>query len=280
MLTDGGGMTPARDFLRTTPKVDVVAGALLIVLGLVAATQPGRPTVSLIAMLTSLPVTVPVMWRRRVPLAACVAVSVGIVVSALPTVHQVRCGFAFPAAMLVLYALASGCDRRPAVRGLAVMLCAIVFLGFTDPNLDAGALIIFVPLCAGVWGIGRLVASRRRAAAALRERSAQLEDQRTQTAQLAVELERTRLTSELDGAVRERIGEIVQLAAEGERAPAEDPADRGRRPCIARRDARPAGSAAQRRARRPRAAADAGPARGSARRRSRRRAGHRPRRRG
>ncbi|MDQ3723511.1 MAG: histidine kinase, partial [Actinomycetota bacterium] len=105
---------------------------------------------------------------------------------------------------------------------LVLTLVGIVFLAFTDPNLGPGALVLFVPLCAGVWAAGRLVAARARAAAALRARTDELERQRTQTAQLTVEVERTRLTSELDGAVREHMSEIVQLAELGEQELAGD----------------------------------------------------------
>ena len=175
-------------------------------------------------MLTIPIVTLPVIVRRAAPFAATGAVSAGIVLSALPTFHQVRCGVAFPAIMLVLYSLGSRGERRDALRGLSAALCAVVFLAFTDPNLGPGALVIFLPLCAGVWAAGRLVASRARTAVALAQRSAQLERQREETARLAVDVERSRLTSDLGGGVHEQLGAIVRLAAEGEHELAADPA--------------------------------------------------------
>lgn len=209
--------------LRATPAVDLGLGVVLTALGLFIAAQPDSPA-GLIALLTVPAVTVPVIWRRRAPLAASAALSVGMVLSALPTFNQVRCGVAIPAALLIVYSLASRGDRRVATRGLLMTLAGIVFLAFTDPNLGPGALVLFVPLCVGVWAAGRLRASRARVAVALRARTAELEQQRAQTARLAVEVERTRVTSELDGAVREQIGEIVQLAALGERELAGDEA--------------------------------------------------------
>ncbi|MEY2484149.1 MAG: hypothetical protein QOK24_2677 [Verrucomicrobiota bacterium] len=213
---------PVRRVWRATPPVDRALGVALTALGLFMASGPDGGGV--VAMATMPAVTLPVMWRRQFPLRATIALSVGCVLSALPTLHQVRCGVAIPAALLIVYSLASRSDRPSAVRGLVVLLAALVFLAFTDPNLGPGALVLFVPLCAGVWGAGRLVASRARTVAALRVRSLELERQREQTAMLAVEVERTRLTSELDGAVRERIVEIAQLAADGERHGADEPA--------------------------------------------------------
>ncbi len=213
---------PRPSFLRATPPIDLALGVVLTALGLFIAASPDGG--GLIAVLTVPAVTVPVIWRRRAPLGASAALSLGMVVSALPSFDQVRCGVAIPAALLILYSLATGTDRVTAMRGLLLTLAAIVFLAFTDADLGGGALVLFVPLCVGVWGAGRLVASRARAAAALRVRTAELERQRMQTAQLAVDVERTRLTSELDGAVREHLSEIVELAERGERELAGDEA--------------------------------------------------------
>ena len=57
----------------------------------------------------------------------------------------------------------------------------------------------------------------------LAERSRLLERQREQTAELAVEVERTRLASDLDAAARVRVREIVELADSGERSVGADP---------------------------------------------------------
>jgi signal transduction histidine kinase len=222
-MTPPGRILPPVRIARPKSVVDLVVGLALTTLGLyqlaMLDTEGG-----VIGVLTIPLVTLPVIWRRRAPLRVAMAVSLGVVVSAIPTFDQTRCGVALPSMLLVLYAVGSRCDRRAAVRGLGILLAALVYLDQTDPQIGplAGTIVLFFPLYAGIWGAGLLVASRRRTAATLRERTEELEDQRAQTAQLAVEIERTRLTSELDGAVRERLGEIVQLAGEGERAPAVD----------------------------------------------------------
>jgi hypothetical protein len=61
--------------------------------------------------------------------------------------------------MLILFSLAARRELREALTGLALVLAGMVFLLFTDAQLGAGALFI-LPLCAGVWGAGRLARSR------------------------------------------------------------------------------------------------------------------------
>lgn len=218
-----GRRLPAATRLREASVVDLVAAFALTALGLFGASGPDN-VAGLLQVLLIPAVTLPILWRRRAPLAAALAVSAGIVVSAIPTFAQWRCGVAIPAALLVAYALGRHDDRRAAMRGLPALIAAMGFLVLTDPTLTPDMIILLGPLCAGMWGSGRLVAARARTAAQLQVQSLALERQRAQSAQLAVEIERTRLTSELDGAVRASVGDIVRLAGRGERELAADPA--------------------------------------------------------
>jgi len=163
--------------------------------------------------------TLPVLWRRSAPFGAAVAISVGIVVSGLPTFDQTRCGVAIPAALFILFSVASRCDRARASAGLALVLAAFAWLLVTDPQLDAGAAFIFV-IAAGVWGAGRVVRLRNALAASLADRSREIEATRDHNAQMAVELERERLSSDLELLARGRLGEVVQLAQDPERSTA------------------------------------------------------------
>jgi signal transduction histidine kinase len=76
-----------------------------------------------------------------------------------------------------------------------------------------------VPLCAGIWGAGRLYRSRTQVASELAERTRDLERTREETAQLAVEVERAQVAADLDLAARDRVGAIVDLARKGEAVP-------------------------------------------------------------
>ena len=70
-----------------------------------------------------------------------------------------------------------------------------------------------LPLCLAVLGAGRLVRSRERIANELGERSEQLRRQREATAELAVEVDRARLASNLEIAMRSRLQEMIGLAS-------------------------------------------------------------------
>jgi signal transduction histidine kinase len=172
----------------------------------------------------------PLLLRHRAPLAASAAFAAGCVVSGIPTFDQFRLAAAIPAGMLVAYSVARAEERRRAAIGLGLVLAGMVFIGFTDVVLTdeggAPAMIVFsFPLCIGTWAGGRMVRSRDLVAEQLAERSRMLEQRREQTAELAVEVERTRLASELDAAARERVREIIELAASGERDLSTDPGD-------------------------------------------------------
>jgi signal transduction histidine kinase len=173
-------------------------------------------------------VILPILLRRRDPFAAAVLFAVGCVVSGIPTFDQFRLGAAVPAGMLILYSVATRTQRAQAVRGLTLVLAGMVFIGFTDVVLDdeggpIGFVVFAFPLCIGVWIAGRIVRSGEHMAAQLAEKSRLLQRQREETAALAVEVERTRLASDLDAATRARVRELIELAASAERLDGTDP---------------------------------------------------------
>ena len=159
--------------------------------------------------------TLPVLWRRAAPLAASAGIAAGCVVSALPYLDAPRCGAAIPAALLVVYEVGVRLDRRTAVQGLALVLAGMVAMCCTDSIAGPEALLFVLPVCAGVWAAGLLVAARNRLAAELAERSRELVRRRGETARLAVEVERVRLTAQLDRAARRRVEAMVALADAG-----------------------------------------------------------------
>ena len=156
-------------------------------------------------------VTLPVIWRRRAPLFAAAALAAGTVVSGIPTFDQVRCGVAIPAALLILFSAAARRPRDPALGALGLILAGMVVLLFTDPQLDAGAAFI-LPLCAGVWWMGRLVRSRSLVAAELAERSQLLAQTREDHARLAVEGDRAIIAADLELAAQRPLRAMVALA--------------------------------------------------------------------
>jgi signal transduction histidine kinase len=204
------------------PWLDPILAAVLTGAGLAMTFGATGGDSTVVDSLVLPAVTLPVAWRRRAPLAVALALAAGMVISGAPTFDQTRCGVAIPAALLVAFTVASTCERRDAAIGLVALLAGVVFLLFTDSQLDAGAAFL-LPLTAGVWGAGRLARSRAALAEQLRQRAHALDEAREQTAQLAVEVERLRLASDLDSATRSRLEELVALADETQTQLAADP---------------------------------------------------------
>jgi signal transduction histidine kinase len=223
---------------RTRVAVDLGLCAALMAFGVSVTTRSDEAGAGTGFDTVLLPtVILPILLRRRHPFAAAAALAAGCVVSGVPTFDQFRLGVAIPAALLILFPLARQVDRPHAVGGLLLVLAGMVFIGLTDVVLtDQGGVVDMVlfsfPLCIGIWAGGRLVRSRDIVAGELGERSRLLERQREQTAQLAVEVERTRLASELDSAARASVREMIEVAERGELSLPGDPA--GAREAFAR----------------------------------------------
>lgn len=198
-------------------RVDLALGALLTLFG-IWLTLGGPGSGGWIATLLVPAATLPVIWRRQAPLACAAALSLGIVISGIPSFDQTRCGAAIPAALLILFALATRSELRAAAGGLGLVLAGMVFLSFTDASIDPVALVFVLPLCGGVWVAGRVVRERELLAAALAQRTHELEVRREQTAQAAVEVERARMAAGLGERSWQGVREIVELTESTERA--------------------------------------------------------------
>lgn len=215
-----------RGSARLRWTIDLVICALLLYTGIDITTnyessQGAGVDTSLDTVLIPL-LILPVLLRHRNPFAATAAFAGACVASGIPTFDQFRLPVALPVALLVVYPVARDTDRRRALAGLAFVLAGLSAIALTDPVVqdDGGLpsmLAFAVPLCGVLWGAGRLVRSGSALAGQLEEQSQRLERQREQTAQLAVEVERTQLATELDLAARDRVREMIQLAEAGER---------------------------------------------------------------
>lgn len=188
---------------------------LLTLVGLATTLDPENGDGTVIDTLLVPFVTVPVFWWRRAPLPAALALAAGIVISGAPTFDQIRCGFAMPGALLILFGLAAWQERRPALIGLAAIEGGVAFLLFTDTLLDPSAAFLLV-LCALVWGAGRLYRERGQLAAQLAERTDELERTREEVAHIAADVERARIAGDIDLAIRDGLRELVALADAGQ----------------------------------------------------------------
>ena len=165
--------------------------------------------------------TLPVAFARRAPLAAATVLAVAAAANELFFGHLVRCGAALPAVFFVAYLAGRACAGRTRVLVLAGVLASTVIQCLYDPRLGAPVIVLMAAVGGVFAGAGILVRRRAGLVAELRRRTGQLREQREQTAALAVAAERSRITADIGGMLRERIDEIGRLAQ-----PAGDGTDR------------------------------------------------------
>jgi signal transduction histidine kinase len=212
--------------LRDIGWGDITLAAILSLwaIGLVSGVVVTKPHSGVAAAIVVLAMTIPVVGERRAPLAAAAAVAVGAALNELLIGPMVRCGPGLPAVFVIAFFAATRLDRRRLAVAVALCLAAVVLQSFYDPNLGASFLVAGVPVVLASCLAGRLARSRARAAAALRERNAELRHQREQTAELAVAADRARVAGDLDEFLRDRITAMANAAAAGRELVTEDPA--------------------------------------------------------
>ncbi len=218
-----GRSVPVVSRRRRDLAIDLGICAAIVAYGLPPMLDAGvnDPRATTIGPLLIPALLVGVFLRRSHPLVAACVFAAGCVVSGIPTFHQFRLVVAIPVAVAILFPLSTRAPRGRAVAGLAALLAGLAFVGATEsvvhgvPGAVSMAAFV-VPLSLAVWGAGRIVAAREHAAAELARRSEQLRRQRAATAALAVEIDRERLASDLDLAVRARLQEMVELASTDE----------------------------------------------------------------
>jgi signal transduction histidine kinase len=159
--------------------------------------------------------TVPLAWRRRVPLAVVTIVMAAqlvqsILVSPTPTPDS-----SLAAWVVAVYSVAAHSELHRALAGGGIALGAwLAWIGPDDfllPLVGVG----------GSWLAGRLVRERQLLAAALEARTAALEREQEETARLAVTEERARIARELHDVVAHSVSTMV-LQAGAERVALED----------------------------------------------------------
>jgi hypothetical protein len=166
--------------------------------------------------------TLPVAWRRPLPLTAAAVMAVAAVVNGLAFGHLVRCGVALPAVYIVAFGIAARVSWPRAAVGLALCAADVVVEGYYDPQIGWPGVAFVLPLLVAFIILGRLLRARNRTAETLRAKSAQLRQQREQTARLAVLADHARLSADIEGTLYGRLGVIAGTAAAG-LSPAADP---------------------------------------------------------
>jgi signal transduction histidine kinase len=195
--------------------------AIVDVSGLSGIANPHSGAVAAVAVLA---MTVPVAWERRAPAAAAAVVAVGAAVNELVIGPMIRCGPGLPAVFVIAFFAGTRLDGRRLAVAEGFCAGAVITQALYDPQLGAGFLVAGLPVVAACCLAGRLARSRGLAAAALRERNAELRDQRDQTARLAVAADRARVSADLDDFLRDRITAMAAAATAGRDLVPSDPA--------------------------------------------------------
>jgi signal transduction histidine kinase len=219
------------DWARARPLLaDGVLAGLLAAFSLVAlwyanrdcdgACQPGAA----VAVGLVLAQTLPLVWRRRHPLA--VSLVTGLATAAYGLAPYPDLAMPVPVGGVVgMYSVAAWGSRRAALvaGGIAAVVVAVVMsLPRTDADLvDAS----FASLAfAGAWVLGDRARVQRALTAELAERAARLERERAGEARRAVAEERTRIARELHDVVAHHVSMMVVQAEAGPVAVERDPA--------------------------------------------------------
>jgi hypothetical protein len=206
---------------RRDIAVALAVSALGVVLMLVDLSEDAGDPSALI-LPAFLLVTAPLAWRRTAPIGALVAVLAALLVHIALFGMLTRCGVVFTMVFILAFAAASWLEMRPALVALGLSVLIVVAVTLSDQEIDLAGAPPVAALAAAVWGIGRVVRSRRELADTLETQTAELRGARDDRARMEVATERARLSTELDALLQRRLGELAQLADAG--APHGDPA--------------------------------------------------------
>ena len=177
-----------------------------------------------VAVVLVLATTLPLVWRRRRPLA--VGLTTGLATAVYGFAHYPD--LAMPIAIggvVGMYSVAAWGGRRAALLagGVAAVVVVVVM---TLPRADADVVdAAFVSLSlAGAWVLGDRARVQRALTAELQERAVRLERDRAEDARRAVASERARIARELHDVVAHHVSMMVVQAEAGPVAVATEPA--------------------------------------------------------
>ncbi|MFJ4094337.1 sensor histidine kinase [Kitasatospora sp. NPDC089913] len=197
----------ARRIPRLPPQVwDALLPALLL---LNAATVPVPQERAFTVALTAA-LALPLLWRRRAPLAVFGAVVAAATVQWLLDVQLP----ADIAVLVALYTVAARSDRRTALAAAAVVEAGVLLacLRWAPDGAFATPFVAVTATTVAAAVLGTNVRTTRAYLAAVEERAAHREREQEQRARLAVAEERARITREMHDIVTHNLSVMVALA--------------------------------------------------------------------
>jgi hypothetical protein len=188
----------------------VLSGGMIVAVS--GVTNSSNPQGGVLACAAALLLVVPVAWRRDHALSAMGVIAFGALFNWLVVGHYARCGAALPALALSSFSVGSRCNWSEGLIGTGLAVLAGVSQAQSDPQLKGFAIGAVVFAFAFI-AAGRLVRSRERMVAQLRQRNVELRAQRERTARLAVQADQARMSVQLNGTLGQRLGMLTANAA-------------------------------------------------------------------
>jgi signal transduction histidine kinase len=186
-----------------------LAAAALVALEIEILTSKHRSGPLVLNLLGAAAITVPLVWRRRAPLAY-VCLSVGLAVLMTATLTDLA-ALVIPGllSIIAVYTVAAYEPQTRALIGLAVCLAAMgvlsVVTGHTSPRGYAFPTVALV----ASWAVGRAVRARRLLNDELGRKAERIAAERESRELLAVADERTRIARELHAVVAGSVSAMV-----------------------------------------------------------------------
>jgi signal transduction histidine kinase len=175
--------------------------------------------------ISALAVALPLAWRRRAPVLVMTVVMTGVV--AQFAMQDDALGTSLIAAWVAVWSAARHSERRNAVASLGVALAGFWTAAALPPTAGLGYVlgdaVWATGVTLGVWGLGRLLRSRRLLSRRLEQRADRLEREQEERARLAVADERGRIARELHDIVAHNVSTMVVQAGAGKRVLEHDP---------------------------------------------------------
>jgi signal transduction histidine kinase len=169
-------------------------------------------------ILAILAITLPLLFRRRFPFYAPLAVGAALALSSFVDGRLVPNGLItvlFGIAAFVLLGMLR--DRNQALAGLAFGIGVVAIVAHNDPKGGVGNFVFVSIVFSIAWAIGRLVSRQFHQAEEARERAEQAEREREERARLAVSDERARIARELHDVVGHSVSVMTVQASAARR---------------------------------------------------------------
>ena len=200
---------------RSTAATAIALAALLSVAMVLFVLNQRRGGIGLAS--AALTMTVPVAYVWQAPTIAAFSLAAAAAVNEPFLAQLARCGAALPAAFFVAFAAGCALGRRRGLLALAGTAASVVLQCVFDPRLGTAVIALMLPLDLIFFTAGLYVRRRAAMVAALRDRTAQLREQREQTTRLTVAADRDRLTRQLNRTLTQQLNLLSQAVdAEGD----------------------------------------------------------------